>query len=357
MVTLTCWIYFQIYLNVTKPLHKDSTSAFMFLSGGCSTQLSQQGADVVPRFSPKKKKKSTKTLMCSLSIDTGQQQRSLVPPSLVMISAVGPGVTGSIPSKSGHAWRSDGHRASSVEQAVPHDAIFTWEVSGGQQDSSEPMTGEQKDRFSHLQTWVQDPQSEISGNIKIVLLFMFCISKKESYGSLGVINKTGNNCDANPVLLILREWDLNSPSFFHTEEQLPVVHSTVIIRVSKKLRPEGSASKTLEHLQLYKRCCIYLALLPQSFALFAVDMSLHAGLPPADEDGMPQGESSESHRHRAAGGKRRLIFTCNFGHIFLHIFLWYPIRPKNPYLVSTQRKMTHLWAVAALKVSLGEGVW
>lgn len=68
MVTLTCWIYFQIYLNVTKPLHKDSTSAFMFLSGGCSTQLSQQGADVVPRVSPKKKK-STKTL-CVVWVST-----------------------------------------------------------------------------------------------------------------------------------------------------------------------------------------------------------------------------------------------------------------------------------------------
>lgn len=34
---------------------------------------------------------------------------------------------------------------SPVEQAVPHDAVFTGEVSGGQQDSSEPVTEEQKD--------------------------------------------------------------------------------------------------------------------------------------------------------------------------------------------------------------------
>lgn len=110
----------------------------------------------------------------------------------------------------------------------------------------------------------------------------------------------------------------------------------------------------LQYLQPYKRRCIYLALLPQSFALFAVDVSLHAGLPPADEDEMPQGESPERHRHRAAGEDGRLIFTGDWGRRAL---LWSSIRRKHPYLVSTQRKMTHLWAVVALKASLGEGVW
>lgn len=59
--------------------------------------------------------------------------------------------------------------------------------------------------------------------------------------------------------------------------------------------------KTLQHVQPSKQCHVYLALLPQSFAFFAVDVTLHAGLPPADEDEMPQGESSKRHRHRAAG--------------------------------------------------------
>lgn len=96
------------------------------------------------------------------SIDTGPQRRSLVPPSLV--SAVGPAATPSIP----NVGRSDGHRVSSVELAVPHDAIVTWEVSGRQQDSSEPVTGGgQKHRFAYSPQliWVWDPESEISTNI------------------------------------------------------------------------------------------------------------------------------------------------------------------------------------------------
>lgn len=44
----------------------------------------------------------------------------------------------------------------------------------------------------------------------------------------------------------------------------------------------------------------YLALLPQPLGLLAVDVALHAGLSPGDEHGVPQGESSQSHRHRAA---------------------------------------------------------
>lgn len=38
---------------------------------------------------------------------------------------------------------------------------------------------------------------------------------------------------------------------------------------------------------MHKERCVYLSHLPQSFALFAVDMSLHAGLPPADEYEVP----------------------------------------------------------------------
>lgn len=37
-----------------------------------------------------------------------------------------------------------------------------------------------------------------------------------------------------------RKRDLNSPCFFHTEEQLPVVHFTMMIRISKNLRAEGA---------------------------------------------------------------------------------------------------------------------
>lgn len=59
---------------------------------------------------------------------------------------------------------------------------------------------------------------------------------------------------------------------------------------------------------MHKEGCVYLSHLPQSFALFAVDMSLHAGLAPADEYEVPQGESSKRHRYRAVG-EQTVIFT------------------------------------------------
>lgn len=64
--------------------------------------------------------------------------------------------------------------------------------------------------------------------------------------------------------------------FLHTKQQLQVVHFAVMIWISE-----------------------HLALLPQSSGLFAVNVSLHAGLSSADEHAVPQGESSQSHCHRA----------------------------------------------------------
>lgn len=48
----------------------------------------------------------------------------------------------------------------------------------------------------------------------------------------------------------------------------------------------------------------YLSPLPQSFGLFAVDVALHAGLTSVDESGVPQGESTQSYCHCAAGEGR-----------------------------------------------------
>lgn len=66
--------------------------------------------------------------------------------------------------------------------------------------------------------------------------------------------------------------------------------------------------------------CRYLALLPQPLGLLAVDVALHAGLSPGDEHGVPQGESSQSHRHRAARQEE--------GH---HLNLGSPARPGSTF--------------------------
>lgn len=64
-------------------------------------------------------------------------------------------------------------------------------------------------------------------------------------------------------------------------------------------------------LQLHKDRRVYLSHLPQSFALFAVDMSLHAGLAPADEYEVPQGESSKRHCYRAVGDTNSHLYLFN----------------------------------------------
>lgn len=87
-----------------------------------------------------------------------------------------------------------------------------------------------------------------------------------------------------------------------------------MIWIPKNLRTTNKFKKK-KHLQLQKQHCVYLSHLPQSLVLFVVDMSLHAGLPSADEYEMPQGESSKRHRHRAAGetvGSSLLVMLATF---------------------------------------------
>lgn len=69
---------------------------------------------------------------------------------------------------------------------------------------------------------------------------------------------------------------------------------TAVYSVVQYERVSGGGARWLRPL------CRYLALLPQPLGLLAVDVALHAGLSPGDEHGVPQGESSQSHRHRAA---------------------------------------------------------
>lgn len=75
----------------------------------------------------------------------------------------------------------------------------------------------------------------------------------------------------------------------------------MMIWIPKNLGTVNSFFFKKKPLQTHKERCVYLSHLPQSFALFAVDMSLHAGLPPADEYEVPQGESSKRHCYRAVG--------------------------------------------------------
>ncbi len=59
-----------------------------------------------------------------------------------------------------------------------------------------------------------------------------------------------------------------------------------------------------------QRWYIYLALLLKPFGLFAIDVPFHAGLSSADEQDVPQGESPQSHCHRAAGGHITTSHVC-----------------------------------------------
>lgn len=94
-----------------------------------------------------------------------------------------------------------------------------------------------------------------------------------------------------------------SPPGLHTKQDLPVLQSSVVVGVPKHLC-ENRQFTALSNLWP-RRCPVgrplhYLALLPQPLGLLAVDVALHAGLSSADEHSVPQGESSQSHRHRAA---------------------------------------------------------
>lgn len=61
---------------------------------------------------------------------------------------------------------------------------------------------------------------------------------------------------------------------------------------------------------------MHLALLLESFGLFAVDVALHAGLSSADEQGVPQGESAQSYCHRAGAEGRGFLTHCYLPLIF-----------------------------------------
>lgn len=102
---------------------------------------------------------------------------------------------------------------------------------------------------------------------------------------------------------------LDSPGRLHAEQQLPVVDPAVVVRVPERL-----------------------PVLPQPPSLLPVDVALHAGLPSADERGVPQGEASQSYRHRAAGGLWVSYLKQSQRQVF----------SGDAHLVRTQRKMMHL---------------
>lgn len=95
------------------------------------------------------------------------------------------------------------------------------------------------------------------------------------------------------------KYKLSSPPSLHAKQYLPVLQSAVMVRVPEHLceNDRFSVLSNMRDCLLRDHSCHYLAHLPQSSGLFAVDVALHAGLSSADEHDVPQGESSQRHRH------------------------------------------------------------
>lgn len=99
--------------------------------------------------------------------------------------------------------RLDGHGVPPGEDAVPHEAVFTGRMAGGQQDPHQPLAEEeQRDRRSDT-----TPSHATGGR------------NEESLGG---------GC---------------SPPGLHTEQDLPVLQSSVVVRVPEHLRENGSLQR------------------------------------------------------------------------------------------------------------------